>query len=87
MEHKCVYAVCNKCYSNNQQKSLTRGNGNTRSSRNTDKDSDEKVCNHTQLEIFTDTLYYREKAIEEKKQEEDIYFPFVCVKCKNQFCS
>ena len=87
LDRQCVYAVCNKCYITNlDAQTSTRGTGSARR-QNADKDSDESVCNHTQLQFFADTLFYKDAAIKEKKKEQNIYFPFVCIDCKRAFHS
>ena len=50
-------------------------------------DNDDLLCNHEQLEFYSDSLYYTKAALEERKKEESIHFPFNCVVCGKAFYS
>jgi len=86
LENPCVFSYCHVCYIKKANKQQL-GRKTTRSRRIKDKEIDDNLCDHCHLMFFTDSLFYSDNAIKEKKEEDDIYFPFKCVECHQSYHS
>ena len=88
LEDTCKYAMCSIRYINEgHDGDVPQGRKSSRSYRGNKNDNDDLLCNHEQLEFYSDSLYYTKAALEERKKEESIHFPFNCVVCGKAFYS
>ena len=81
-ETECIYVLCNGC-----KEALTETQGNNssrrkRAERNSDKDRDEKECDHSieSLTVFSDKKYFEKKYLDNLDEQEDT-IPRECIVC------
>lgn len=81
IQHDCLHAICNDCYSNNE--SMPKRVRRDRDKKSED-DNDDKRCNHVSLERYADGSYYTETYMA-KVIVEDYSLPRRCIMCKRNF--
>lgn len=75
LQNKCVFVKCNQCYILSTE----------RTARVSKAKHGEVCCNHSVLESFTDTTYYKKDNI--AIYADDGNWPKQCVSCKKRFVS
>jgi len=74
----CVYTLCSSCHLENE-----KGKGRS-SRRGKDVDKDKNMCDHNNLQVVTDTLYFNESYLMTCVQNDD-KMPLKCSKCRGFF--
>jgi len=83
-DKNCTYALCNKCYLNNESIATVGNRTGRKKRRGQDQDIHKNQCDHINLQAFDDVKCFSEDYIKQRLDKNDI-FPTKCNICMREF--